>query len=334
MVDYLETVHGPVLGIDFPWGVVVQGGHQMQWQPFEFDVAQQDGTWNPAPFVAAIRDHYYAVIYTKGGIGGGPVAAAIASNYHEARNISGYQILLRDSPPTVAPPTIPEPVPHPLPALGRYLEHLPHALWLGLRRHLVPAHMRSVGAFTEINIVSKLNLIGVENPGQPAANPQGFDSGGNFLSTVDDFPPPGTFMVQAQGQRVPFYVPQAGSAIRSILELTGPTTIAVPPGRYSAVWLLEAAVDLTQRAAVTLNYQGAIPWNETIAFSDWCAPPGPTETIAFRGSARLDAQGQSEPPPCGMFAMRLVTNPNEVLTSLQFGVNSLVQIAAVTVQKA
>jgi hypothetical protein len=215
------------------------------------------------------------------------------------------------------------------------LEHLPQSVWHVLRTHLVPVHMAHFGDFYEVNILSKLNLIGVENPGVPASNPNGYDSGGNFLSTVGDFPPAGTAFFTAFGQRVPFYIPPAGSSVNSIMQLAGPETVKLPPSNDTAIWLLESAVDLTQYTTVTLNYNSGLDFPELTAFSDWCAATQqPNEVIAFRGSARLNAQGQTESPPCGMYVMRIPTDPTRQLVSMSFGANSHIMIGAVTVQKA
>ena len=348
IIDYLETIQGPVLGINFPCGFVPQSGHIMQFQPFEFGVEYADGTWQPTPFIDAINDRYYAAVVYQGGYPspGGYIGAparnqitqAILANYHRGPSYDGYGVMLANGPVIGTPPTVPEYVPHPLPALGHFLahhlEHLPQTVWHVLREHLVPVHMAQVGPFDEVNILPLLNLIGVENPGVPASNPTGYDGGGNFLSTVNDFPAAGTTFYDAFGQHVPFYIPPAGSQTNSILELVGPETVHLPPARDSAIWLLESAVDLTQVTTVTLNYSTGISFPELTSFSDWCAATHqPNEAVAFRGTGRLNAQGQAEGPPCGMYVMRIATDPTRELVSVQFGPNPRIQIGAVTIQK-
>lgn len=346
IIDYLETIQGPVLGISFPYGLVPQSGHIMQWQPFEFSVNYADGTWTPTPFIDAINDRYYAAVVYQGRPGGyigspanEEITSAILANYRNGPTIDGYNVLLRDGPPTGTPPTVPEYVPHPLPALGHFLlhhlAHLPQTVWHALRTHLVPVHMAHFGSFYEVNILPQLNLIGVENPGVPASNPTGYDGGGNFLSTVDDFPPSGTAFFTAFGQRVPFYIPTAGSSTRSILQLATPETIHLPPAHDTALWLLESAVDLTQYTSVTLTYSTGLSFPQLMAFSDWCAATQqPNEAMAFRGSGRLNAQGQAEPPACGMYVMRIPTDPTRELDSVSFAPNPHILIGAVTIQKA
>jgi len=342
MVAYLRTVSGPVVAIDFPHAVSVQAGHQMQWQPFEFSVAYNDGTWNPAPFVAAIRDRYYAVIYGQqiggyiGGAASGEIDAALRAEYHYDRTISGYQIWLPNSPPGVAPPTISQQVPKPLPALGRavvqHVEGLPLGMWHALTRRVDPPHLKGVGAFTEVGILPQLNLIGVEQPGRAASDPQGFDGSGNFLSTKD-FPRAGTFNVSAPAGRVPFFIPQSGSTVRSLVQLDGPTTVRLPAGRDTALWLLEGAANGPQRTAVTLRYASGPPGQSQVSFSDWCAAPVANETLAFRGPDRLDARGADVTPACGMFAMRIPVDTTRALDAVSFAVNPKIVLAAVTVQR-
>ncbi len=130
LITYLSEVQGPVLGSDFPWGVAVQAGHTMQWQPFELGQAFADGTWDPQPFLTAVRDRYYAAIfghnpYSVGtGIGqwGYQITEAIRGNYHAVTSIDGYAILERNGPPVALPGPFPEKVPHPIQGLTGALE--------------------------------------------------------------------------------------------------------------------------------------------------------------------------------------------------------------------
>lgn len=344
IVSYLQSIQGPVMGISFPYGVVPQSGHMMQWQPFEFSVIYADGTWNPTPFVDAIQDRYYAAIIFQGQPGGyiggaasAEVAQAIQSQYHYGTNIDGYTVLLRNSPPTQAPPTVPEPVPHPLPALGHFLvqsvRRLPHTLVHALTTRLVPPKLAHFGAFYEVNILPFLNVIGVETPGVPASNGTGYDSDGNFLSTLNDFPPEGTFTVSAFGQNVPFFIPAAGSDKKSVMQWAD-QTVPLPPAHDGAIWLLGSGVNGNQQTTLTLRYAGAPPTTQPVALADWCLPPGADAVVAFRGAARLNAQGQTVTPACGQFAIRVPTNPTAVLTSVQFGADPNALITALTIQKA
>ncbi len=341
MIDYLRTIQGHVLAIDFPHGVVPQSGHQMQWQPFEYSVAYADGTWNPAPFIAAIRDRYYAAVISRAALGGyisGPAAAEITAGihaeYHYTTTISGYHIWLRNAPPTTAPPVVPQVVPHPLSALGHFLLlrtlGLPAAVW----HALAAVRPLSTLGFTPVNIRADLNTIGVETPGVPALVPTGFDGSGNFLSTAADFPPAGGFSVRADGYTVPFDIPPSGSDIRSVWRFFTPASIPLPRARDSALWLLVTGVNLTQQSRMTLQYTSGPPSTQVVSFTDWCLAPDAAETVAFRGATRLNAQGQVEAPACGMFAVRLATDPHRVLERVLFGANPNIVLAAVTVQKA
>ena len=329
-IAYFRTVQGPVMAIDFPDATAVQAGHQLQWQPFEAGADNSDGTWNPTPFLAAIRNRYYAAIYGAparvavyvGPVLGSQIVAAVESSYHPVSTPAG-QVWLRNSPPTTPPPVVAQWVPHPLAEVGRALEHLPARLVEGIGARLSPPHPETIGSFTVLDIRPRLNLIGVENPRQPAADPVGWAASGDFLSTEEDFPPPGLFTVPVDGRSIPFSIPPSGSDTRSLLEIHGSVTIPLPPQRDSAVWLLEAAVYGSQQATVTFTYKDALPWTENVPFADWCSAPGPWETVAFRGTTRLDAQGRALPPACGMFGMRLTTNPDARLSSIRIAANDV-----------
>lgn len=338
MINYLHTVDGPVMSLDFPDAVVVQGGHLMQWQPFEFSVAYNDRTWNPAPFVTAIRDRYYAVVISKGGLDGGiggQTSAALNAEYHYDRTISGYRIYVRNSPPVPLPPPTPEPVPHPLPDLLHALAHLPVGLAQALL-HLpqgaadpsgggsaagggAAASTRAGGnchagtavkvdaGFTLICLAYNEQVFGVS--GRPSPSPC-LDQGGNCLDPQDPAWPNKGAAGEARVGNDPFWMPATGggrtalkSAINFGSEVDHSVTVPVPTGRYADLYFVGSAGNGPGVADITFDYAGGATDHTTQQIDDWCVVSlgtGASGTNAFLPQDRWDTSGNPTGPSCGV----------------------------------
>ena len=345
MVDYLRTVQGPVLGIDFPWGVVVQGGHQLQWQPFEFSVASDDGTWTPAPFVDAINDRYYAIVVTQAGLGGyiggaagNQISAALTANYRFARRVSSYSIYAADGPPPAPPPTVPEPVPHPMPNLARALLRAvthPGAVIGGVAATSGPgcrsgAAVKVDAGFTMVCLAFNEQIFGVSGQASPAPC---FDQGGTCLDPQDPAWPNRGAAGEAKVGGVPFWMPATGggrSAVKSAVNF-GPEqqdspVVRVPAGKYSELYVIGSAGNGPGVADITFNYAapgGGATVEQKI--DDWCAVSlgSPLSgSSAFLPQDRWDSTGSPTTPAnpgCGVLEYRVpIPGAGKTLSNIVF----------------
>ena len=348
MVDYLETVQGPVLGIDFPYGIVAQAGHQMQWQPFEYSVAYADGTWKATPFIDAIDARYYAAVITRSGLGGyiggaasGQITGALETNYHYSRSITGYQIYLRDGPPTGPPPTVPEPVPQPLHDVALALLHVVthpggvvHAAaraGQGLAAGTNPAcavggAVRKAGGFTMLCMPFNEQVFGVA--GQASPSPC-FDQGGNCLDPRDAVWPHGGAAGEATVGGVLYWMPATGGgrrALKSALnfgpERGGHVVVAVPRGVYRELDFIGSGGNGPGVADITFHFAGGGTAAVKQEMDDWCAGSIGSSLIgsrAFLPSDRWGTDGSPTTPACGVYAYRVaIPSGGRALTEVTF----------------
>ncbi len=344
LIAYLKTVRGPVLSPGFPYGVAVQAGHALEWQPFELGVSYDDGTWNPQPFLASINDRYYTVVFGSGNALSFPGALgpytfqldqAVRANYHYSRTIDGYQIYVRDRPAIPLPPPPPVTVPRPLHDLPgvvwRIVRAVPKTV-LRMMHQVVPPVPIRVGNFEEVGLGNRLNRIGVAQPGVPAASDEGVDGLGDFLSTAS-FPKPGTLRIDSDGQFVPFLIPLAGSKRKSVLALDGSVTLQLPSGEDEDLWLLATGVNGPQHLHLTMHSQGEST-EETIVLPDWCVPGSTPYKPAYQETSRVNAQGQVIAPDCGVYVVPIPIRPARMLNSVTLGRDPNVIVVSVTVEQA
>ncbi len=347
MAHALAAIHGPVLGLDFPWGVAVQAGHTMQWQPFELGTVHTDGHWNAAPFLRSIDGDYYAAVFFRNlgqvnGYLGGPlgtqVQSAVRAHYHFSRSVAGFQIWRPDLPGGVGhfTPARTAPAPRPLAQLGAFLTG---GLWTSAWHALLSLHIpigsgapvaQSVGPYREISLYRQFNVAAIGSPG--AAQQRGYDGGGNtFPPSL--LPAPGSHTFHAGIWQVPFLLPRGGSDRRSALGLAAGARIALPAQRDRAVWLLESGVNGPQRVGVSLVYAGGQRVRRTVTFSDWCMPPTPPQVRVLTARYRLGPAGQRTSPACGLDALRLTANQRQVLSALDFAASPNARVVAITLQR-
>ena len=336
---FYAGIQGPVMALDFPRAEVVQGGHQMQWQPFELGVAYDDGHWTPAPLLAAIGDRYYAAIVFQsfggflgydGDFGSG-IVAAIQASYHDASSIQGFQVWQPDGPPLApAPPVTPIAVPQPLPDLVHALASAVMGLPAALVRRTERPVLETVGAFTEVQLAPLFNGPVTAEPGVPGG--PGFDGGGNaFAETL--FPRPGTLQVQAGGLTVPFFVPSAPPGKAAAIDLDAAVSVRLPVQVDGAVWLLEAGVDGAQQVPVSLQFASGPARHTAVTFSDWCVPGGPPEYAAYTAPNRLSGSGATDQHACGLFALRIPAASAQALQGIVLGPAANGRVLAVTLQR-
>lgn len=348
MVDYLEGVQGPVLGIDFPYGVVVQAGHQMQWQPFEYSVAYADGTWNPTPFIDAIDVRYYAVVITRSGLSGymgGPAAGAITNalqaNYQYSRSISGYHIFTRVAPPAGPPPTVAETVPQPLHDVALALLHVvthPGAVLHAAARAgeglaagsnpscAIGGAVRRANGFTMLCLPFNEQVFGVAGQSSPAPC---FDQSGNCLDPRASVWPHGGAAGPASVGGVLYWMPATGGgshALKSALnfgpERGGKALVAVPRGRYSQLDFIGSGGNGPGVADITFHFAGGGTAAVKQRIDDWCAGStgGPLiGSLAFLPSDRWSGSGSSTTPSCGVYAYHVpIPSGGRALTAISF----------------
>ncbi len=342
LIRFYQGIPGPVLALDFPRAEVVQAGKQMQWQPFEYGVVYQDGTWSPAPFVGAIDDRYYGAIVLQSfqqfmGYDGGfgpAVVSAVQENYHQSGGIQGLQVWRPDGPPRAAsPPVGPVAVPRPLPdllaALGRGAERLPRMLLAALFR---PGPIR-VGGFEEIPLGPLANVAATAEPGR-AAGP-GWDGAGGAFEAGAGFPAPGTLHVATLQGEVPFRIPPAGPGRLAALAPGTATTVALPPGDTASVWLLESAARGPVAVPVRLEYRDGRSGTVTVTFGDWCSGVVlPPEYPAFWAQERIGPAGSVLRQTCGLFALRVAADPAVPLRAVVLGPSPWARVVALTLQPA
>lgn len=325
MIHFLRGIHGPVLSLDFPAGVQVQAGHQLQWQPFELGTVHADGHWGGQAFVRSISARYYAAIffrrlsgvdnYVHGALAE-EILLAVEGNYAPAAQVAGYQVWEPTAGPHVLlAATAPRALPRP--AGVRLSHHEPRA--------------RTLGAWHEVPLYRWLNDQAVINPGRPAVAGQSFDGDGNAFSAAL-FPPAGTLVVRAAGTRVPFLLPRTGTGLVSSLRLETGAVIPLPKMPAQAVWLLEAGVNGPQRVGLTLGYAHGSPQRLHVPFTDWCQQPSPPQYPAYHAPFRLDAQAARTGPPCGLFALRVPLGGAHALRSVTLAPDANAQVLALTVQ--
>jgi hypothetical protein len=86
------------------------------------------------------------------------------------------------------------------------------------------------------------------------------------------FPSAGTLDLTVAGDlAVRFFIPPFGPGRRSAISLARPVTVRLPPGEYTALWLLEAGVggNIGPVHAAVLYARGA-PTLVPVTFGDWC----------------------------------------------------------------
>lgn len=345
MMHALAAIRGPVLGLDFPWGVAVQAGHTMQWQPFELGTVHADGHWNAAPFLRAIDGDYYAAVFFRnlgqvngylGGPLGSEVQAAMRAHYHFSRSVAGFQIWRPNRAAGIGHFTLihPAPAPRPLAQLGGFLAG---GLWTAAWHALTHVHIalaepaaRSVGPYREVALYRWFNVTAIGSRG--IAQQRGYDGGGNTLSAAL-LPPPGSHTFHAGIWNVPFLMPQGGAHRRSALGLATATHLGLPAQRTRAVWLLESGVNGAQSVRLTLVYAVGARVRRTVTFSDWCMPAAPPQVRVLTTRYRLGPSGQRTPPACGLNALRLPTAAHQVLSGLDFAATPNARIMAITLQR-
>ncbi len=345
MIHALAAIRGPVLGLDFPWGVAVQAGHTMQWQPFELGTVHADGHWSAAPLLQAIDGGYYAAVFYRnlgqinGYLGaplGSRVQAAVQAHYHFNRSVAGFQIWRPNRSGGIGHFTLAHPVaaPRPLAQLGGFLTGgLWKAAWHALASiHFASAHpaARSIGPYREVSLYRLFNLTAIGSPG--VAQGRGYDGGGNTFAPAL-LPSAGSHAFNAGIWHVPFLFPAGGAHRLSAIDLAGGAHLTLPAQRDRAVWLLESGVNGTQQVGLTLRYAGGVRAHRTITFSDWCVPAAPPQVRVLTTPYRLGPGGQQTTPACGLDALRLPTTTGRALLGMDFAASPNARILAVTLQR-
>ena len=340
LARFYASIPGPVLALDFPHAEVVQGGHQLQWQPFEFGVAYADGHWEPQALLGAIADRYYSAIVLTSfsqfegydGDFGTPVVAAVQQNYQDRQSIQGLEVWRPDSAPlAAAPPVVAIDVPQPLSQLAAGLWKALRALPAGLRHGSAGGAPRGVGAFHELDLRQLADVPVATSPGAPAG--LGFDGIGDTLP-ASAFPGAGTLTVRAAGSSVPFYIPPVAGEQPAAVYLGLQVQLPVQAGRYRALWLLEAGVNGAQTVPLTLRYGSGPAQELTLTFSDWCTRGGPPQYPAVSAAFRLDFSGAAVAATCGLYALRVPAAAARTLRAATLGPQPNARILAATVQGA
>lgn len=339
MVSFLRGIPGPVLSLDFPRAEVVQAGKRMQWQPFEYGVAYQDGSWSPQAFVAAIDDRYYgAVLFQSFGrfasYDGGfaaPVEEAIVANYSPGTTIQGLQVWYPDGPPAAPrPPVLATPVPHPLADLAAAVGRLPSAV---LHAAFRPRPIRR-GNFLELPLGPDFNLAATALPGAPDG--PGWNGAGAAFAAGSGFPHAGTLRVTVEGTTVPFNIPPSGPGRADAFAPRAATTIPIPAQPYRALWILgSAAGSPAPRLPLELHYADGATIAAGAPLDPWCAPAVlPPDYPAFWAARTVSASGTLAATTCGLFAVRIATDPGQTLSGVTVGASPGVRIVALSAERA
>jgi len=153
----------------------------------------------------------------------------------------------------------------------------------------VAAATRAETRFTPLDLSAAFNNDGVATPEKP--------DDGNFdaIGTTQ----PGTFHFSAEGfpktpdatlASVAF---RLGSLAPGALNNTVASgqTVAVPNGRYSALYILAATTNGSYTGDWTARYATGDPAVTPVRFSDWCAGPADREAVGIRSAFRYFQDG-------------------------------------------
>ena len=132
----------------------------------------------------------------------------------------------------------------------------------------LPAAARQIGVYREIDLSTHFTNDAVTT--LAAGLRYGGLGGGAFPASR--FPSAGTLTLRLAGdQQVPFLIPDFGPGRRSVLSLAHRTVVAVPPGTYSELWMLETAVGGNiGPLPIGLAYAGGGVATVAVTFGDWC----------------------------------------------------------------
>jgi hypothetical protein len=188
---------------------------------------------------------------------------------------------------------------------------------------------RAATEFTPVDLSAAFNNDGVATAERP--------SDGNFdaIGTTQ----PGTFHFAAEG-----FPPTADAALAGVKFHLGSLApgannnvvadgqaVSVPPGRYSAAYVLAATTNGSYTGEWTARYEDGPPQTIAARFSDWCAGPGDGEAVAIRTPFRYFQDGGLARDCTPMlYVRRLALDASRRLSSLVLPVQLNTHVFAVT----
>ena|GEM_PF-3114359 len=223
-----------------------------------------------------------------------------------------------------------------------------------------PPKAATVGSFVELDVSKYFQADGVVAPQAVNPPPKGgtppykgtgkfnLEGAGQGLS-VGDIPVPfapntGTWQVPIRYKghtlQVPFLMPAGGVGVKDAFDVQKQITIAVPPGKYYGVWILELGINGGGTADLTASYGAGLTREYPMNFQPDCNPAtvAAPQFWVYAAPYFLTPTGVST--SCRyLFADAVPINPDHTLTGLTLPATAYEQtnklvVMAMTLQKA
>ncbi|NMC81379.1 MAG: hypothetical protein GYA63_00800 [Armatimonadetes bacterium] len=154
------------------------------------------------------------------------------------------------------------------------------------------------------------------------------DNPGDYTEPTNDYAFPAellpdslsVFSFPTSGAPVDFMFPDKSDGANNTILLAG-QVISVPPGKYSTLYMLEAARFGGYTGTVTLNYSDSSTSSADLTFSDWAwsaigAQLGPNETVAISCDHRHRTGTAQNGPPVDILLSQMAVNSAKTLVSV------------------
>ena len=176
--------------------------------------------------------------------------------------------------------------------------------------------------YTQLNLSSAAHSPGIYNDGATFPNSDGLDGAGNACS--------GALIGTSQTwNSVPFALGAAG--YNNVITGAG-QTIALPAGKFAALYLMATAVSGSQTAQnFKVNYASGGSVSYTQSISDWRSPQnyfGESQAVAMRYFNA--SNGAAQAGSCSLYGYTFALDAARAVTSLTLPNNARVKILALT----
>jgi hypothetical protein len=183
--------------------------------------------------------------------------------------------------------------------------------------------------FTPVDLSAVFNNDGVamaEKPNDGNFDAIGTTQPGTFHFAADGFPT----SVEATLAEVRFRLGSFAPGDDNNVVASG-QAVPVPPGRYSALYVLAATTNGSYTGDWTARYAEGGPETVAARFSDWCAGPGDGEAVAIRSAFRYFQDGGLARDCTPMlYVRRLPLDPGRTLTAVVLPAQLNTHVFAIT----